>query len=157
MARTRIDEAEVVSRILDRGGVFIRVSRPGSVSYIKEEQETYFEKLRADIPESVIPETSPEGFLREVISSVSSFLAKFCEPLKTERSRGVDYQETAGIYQCSHPKTGRFFAVVDRSDDRLNGYTSLRFLPVKSRLQAEREFRKLVEEMKGGEEWQPYE
>jgi len=153
LERPYIEKAvKVMSRLVDKDGFVIKVSEP-DLPFPKVELEYLAEKLREHIPVSVIPEISPKGFLEEVVDAIRTFVSRFCRQLKGNTLRGYMYEEKYGIYSCYHPATGNFYMVLDDERDWSYNSSEIRFYTTRSYPEAEREYKKLLEEMKGGKEW----
>jgi hypothetical protein len=143
---------EVMSRLVDKGGFVIKVSEP-DLPFMEVELEYLAEELRRHIPTDVIPEISPKLFLNEVADAVRDFVDKFCKRLKGSVMRGWRYREEHGVYSCYHPSTGSFYMVLNDVWDGNYNASEIRFYTTRDLAEAEKEYRKLLEEMEGGEPW----
>ena len=143
---------KVMSRLVDKDSIVIKVSEPDN-PVPRDELEYIARELREYIPEDIIPRTSLKRFLEEVATAVRTFVRRYCNRIKGETGTGRMYEEEYGIYSCYHPETGHFYMVLDDSRDWYYNVSDIRFYTTRNRREAEEEYKKLLEEMEGGEIW----
>jgi len=147
--------AEIMSRFIDQGDIIIEYAHPGSelFEYMRDVMEVRTKDLRELIPTSLVPEQPPEKFLETVASAVRRFVNSFCKRLRGAKLVAHMAEEVYGLYSCSHPVTGSFYLVIDDNEDTLQGVTDIRLYATKNREKAMEEYKKLLNEIRGGKLW----